>query len=62
MSDHLSAQGRLDPRGGLCCFWCPNKTYNPPIGASGALKIVKNGLELKKLRPLKVKGSRTQKK
>jgi len=26
MSDHLSAQGRLDPRGGLCCFWCPSKT------------------------------------
>jgi hypothetical protein len=23
---YLSAQGRLDLRGGLCCFWCPNKS------------------------------------
>jgi hypothetical protein len=26
MSDHLSASGRPDPRGGLHCFWCPDKT------------------------------------
>jgi hypothetical protein len=26
MRDHLSAQGRPDPRGGLHCFWSPNKT------------------------------------
>jgi len=57
--EHLSTQGKLDPRGGLCCFWCPNKTLTPPIGAFGALKIhlkvfdalkiVKNRLQLRKL-------------
>jgi hypothetical protein len=26
VTEQLSAQGRSDPRGGLCCFWCPNKT------------------------------------
>jgi hypothetical protein len=25
VSKQLSAQGRPDPRGGLCCFWYPNK-------------------------------------
>jgi len=25
MGDHLSAQGRLDPRGGFCCFWRPKR-------------------------------------
>jgi hypothetical protein len=25
MIKHLSTQGRLDQRGGLHCFWCPNK-------------------------------------
>jgi hypothetical protein len=24
--EHLSAQGMLDSRGGLCGFWCPNET------------------------------------
>jgi hypothetical protein len=24
--ENLSAQGRLDPKGKLHCFWCPNKT------------------------------------
>jgi hypothetical protein len=51
MSDHFSAQGRLDPRGGLHCFWSPNKTWTLFIRASDALKIVENGLELKKLQP-----------
>ncbi len=27
VSEHFSAQGRPDPRGGLWCFWCPNKTW-----------------------------------
>jgi hypothetical protein len=48
---HLNAKGRLDPRGGLHYFWCPNKTWTLPIDAFGALKIVKNGIELRKLRP-----------
>jgi hypothetical protein len=36
----LNTQGRLDPRRGLCCFWCPNKTWTPPLGAFGTLKVV----------------------
>jgi hypothetical protein len=28
VTEHLSAQARPDPRGGLCFFWCPNKTCN----------------------------------
>jgi hypothetical protein len=26
VTEHLSTQGRLDPRGALRCFWCPNNT------------------------------------
>ncbi len=26
MSEHLNAQGKSNPRGGLDCFWYPNKT------------------------------------
>ncbi len=60
---HLSVQGRPYPMGGLCCFWCPNKTWTPPLGASDTLTIVKNRLEMRKLQPPKVKegGWRTQK-
>jgi hypothetical protein len=49
MTEHLSVQGRQDPRGGLCCFWCPNKTWTPFTCVSGSLKIVRNGIELRKL-------------
>ncbi len=54
--EHLSAQVRLDPRGELCCFWCPNKTWTPPLGASDTITIVKNGLEMRKLWPPQIKG------
>jgi hypothetical protein len=53
---YLSVQGRLDPRGELYCFWCPNKTSISPIGSFGALKIIKNEIKLQKLWPSKVKG------
>jgi hypothetical protein len=53
VTEHLSAQGRPDPKGGLRCSWCSNKTSTSPIGPPGALKIVKNGLELRKLWPPK---------
>jgi hypothetical protein len=56
MSNHLSAQGRLDPRGGLHCFWCPNKTWTLAIGASDALKIVKNELKFRKVMALQSRG------
>jgi len=55
MIEHLSRQGRPDPRGGLYCFWCPNKIWTPLLDASDTLIVVKNELELKKLQPLKVK-------
>jgi hypothetical protein len=29
VTEHLSTQERLDPRRGLCCFWCPNKSWTP---------------------------------
>jgi hypothetical protein len=58
----LSAQGRLDPRGKLCCLWCPKKTWTPPLGALDTLTIVENRLEMRKLWPLKVKGTKNSKK
>jgi len=60
VSKHLSTQGRLDLKGGLCCFWCPNKAWTPLIGASSTQKIIINTIELRKLWPPKVEGSRTQ--
>jgi hypothetical protein len=57
LSEQLSAWGRLDP-----INWCPIKYWTPPIGAFGALENFKNISELAKLWPLKLKGSRTQKK
>jgi hypothetical protein len=41
------------PRGVLRCFWCPNKTWTPPLGASCTLTIVKNRLEMRELQPSK---------
>jgi hypothetical protein len=53
--EHLNAQGKQDRKGGLYFFWCQNKTWTPPIGTYGTQKIVKNGIELKKLWPPKIK-------
>ncbi len=61
MNDHLSVQGRPNPRGRFCCFWCPNKTWTPPIDAFSALKIIKNILELRKLWPPKIIGVKNSK-
>jgi hypothetical protein len=47
------AQGRPDPRGVLRCFWCPNKTWTSPLGASYTLTIIENRLEMRELRPPK---------
>jgi hypothetical protein len=49
MSDHLSVQSRLSPKGGLHCFWCLNKTWTPPIDIFNILKITQNKLKLRKL-------------
>jgi len=61
VTEHLSAQGRPDTRGGLCCFWCPNNTRTPPIDASGVLKIIKNRIELRKLWPPQIEGVKNSK-
>jgi hypothetical protein len=37
-----------DPRGRLRWFLVSKQNLNPPIGASGALKVVKNRLKLRK--------------
>jgi hypothetical protein len=52
MIKHLSVQGKPDSRGGLCCFWTPNKTQTS-IDAFDALKIIKNKIKLRKLWPSK---------
>jgi hypothetical protein len=59
MTKHLSAQGRKDPRGGLHCFWCPNKTWTLSPCASDTLTIVKNELGMRKLRPPKYSKTQT---
>ncbi len=48
VTEHLNAQGSLDPRGGLCCFWCPNKTWTSSLGTFDTLTIVENRLEMRK--------------
>jgi hypothetical protein len=63
VTEHLSAQCRPDPRGGLNCLWCANKTWTPPLEASDTLVID----ETKQIRNEKVmapqnKGSRELKK
>jgi hypothetical protein len=62
VTEHLSAQGRLDSRGGLHCFWYQNQTWSPPLGASDTLIIVENGLERRKLQPPQVPGVKNSKK
>jgi hypothetical protein len=56
VNKHLSARGRPNPKGGFHFFWCPT------LGASKALKIIKNELKMRKLQPLKVKGVKNSKK
>jgi hypothetical protein len=55
-------QGRLDPRGGVSCFWCPNKTGTSLVVAFDTLTIVENGLEMRKFWPSRVKGVKNSKK
>jgi hypothetical protein len=62
VTEHLSAQGRPDPRGGLNCLWCANKTWTCPLEASDTLVIVENKLKMRKLWPLKTKGVKNSKK
>jgi len=49
MTEYLSTQGRSDPRGGLRCLWCPNKTWTPSLGTFDTLTVVKNRPEMRKL-------------
>jgi hypothetical protein len=43
-------------KGRALFFWCKNKTLTLCIGAYGTLKIVKNGIKLKRLWSPKVEG------
>jgi len=61
VTKHLSTQSRPDPRGGLCCLWCPNKTSTLLL-VHLTLTIIENGLEMRKLWPPKVKGGQELKK
>jgi hypothetical protein len=47
--------------GGFCWFWCQNKTWSPPLGAFNAIRIVENGLKMRKLWSPKIKGVRNSK-
>jgi hypothetical protein len=49
-----SSSGQARSKGRALLFLVSKQNLNPPIGAFGALKIVKNRLELRKLQPLKV--------
>jgi hypothetical protein len=51
VSEHLSAQGRLNPRVRLCCFWCLNKLEFLLLAHLTHYYFFKNGLETRKLRP-----------
>ncbi len=57
---HWNAQGRPDPRGGICCFWYPNKIWTPPLHA---FKDSKKWIKNRKLHShSKVKGVKNSKK
>jgi hypothetical protein len=60
MSDHLSTQGRPDPREGLD----PNKTWTFSIGTPciWCIKNRQKWIRIEKVKPPKLKTSRTQKK
>jgi hypothetical protein len=62
VTEHLSAKGRTDSREGLHCFWYPNQTWTPSLGASDTLIIVENELKMRKLQPPKVQGVKNSKK
>jgi hypothetical protein len=61
MIEQFNVQGRPDPRGELCCFWCPNKTWIFPLVASNTSTIVENIFKMRKLWPHKVKGVKNSK-
>jgi hypothetical protein len=56
VTEHLSVQGRPDPREGSAVSGVKKKNWTSPHGASDTLTIVENGLEIKKLWPPKVHG------
>jgi hypothetical protein len=56
MTKHLNVHGKWDPRGGLHCFCCPNKTWTLVINTFSTQKNIKNIIDVKKLQPPKVKG------
>jgi hypothetical protein len=61
MTKQLSTQGRPDPKGGLHCLWCPNKTWILPLVAFNTLTIVENRLKMRMLWAPKIKGVKNSK-
>jgi hypothetical protein len=57
LTEHLSIQGRPDPRGGLHS----NVQKNSNPSSFDTLTIVENGLKMRKLWPPKVKGVKNSK-
>jgi len=60
MNNHLSTQGKLDPRGGsiLLVF---KQNLNPSYWCIWCTKIIKSKLKLRKLQPPKVEGIKNSK-
>jgi hypothetical protein len=62
MKEELTKEPRVDlPMIEQCCFWCPNKTWTPPLGTSDTLTIVKNGLNEKVMAPQSTGGQELKK-
>jgi hypothetical protein len=56
MYEHLMAQRKLNPRGGLYCWWCSKISGNPFASTFDTPKITKNKASMKKLWPPNVGG------
>ncbi len=48
VTEHLSAQGKPNPRGGLYYFCCQNKSWTSPLRASDTLTIIKKRIRNEK--------------
>jgi hypothetical protein len=56
VSKHLMKGLLAVSTGGPHCLWCPKTKWSPPLGTSVTLKIDKNWLKARKLRPPKQGG------
>ncbi len=61
VSKYLSTQGRLDPRGGLCCFWCLEKNLNLSYWHIWCIKNRQKRIRIEKVITPKVEGVKNSK-